>query len=56
MSRKKNEIDYPCVKLTSSGERETDDLKVLAKKLAQRKYPTDDNPAIKRLEQRFKSI
>lgn len=60
MSRK-NEVLYPYVKVTNveEGQRQANDqyaLKDFAKKLAQRRYSPDDNPAIKRLQQRFKGI
>lgn len=51
---------YPCVKVECAEEERRQpnqfDLKEFAKQLAQRKYPTDDNPAVRRLQQRFKSI
>lgn len=52
---------YPYVKVTNveEGQRQANDqyaLKDFAKKLAQRRYSPDDNPAIKRLQQRFKGI
>ncbi|MDQ0166675.1 hypothetical protein J2S11_002591 [Bacillus horti] len=35
---------------------EASNLKELAKKIAQRKYNPEDNPAVKRLKDRFKKI
>ncbi|WP_202078415.1 hypothetical protein [Caldalkalibacillus salinus] len=47
---------HPCVKIKSPIDHQDADLKELAKKLAQRKVSSSENPSIKRLQQRFEKI
>lgn len=53
---KNHESVLPCVKIKAFEERQSTDLKDLAKQLAQKKYSAEENPAIRRLQQRFEKI
>lgn len=52
------EKKYPCVKIEKNDRRQNEqsNLKDLARQLASRKLDLSSNPAIKRLEKRFRKL